>query len=618
MLVAVQSPDGNRRIECKSTDSITTFLTKVKTAFELESILTFSIYKDRARKHVLISSDRRRLNYYDINHGDTIYMVLNSANSQSSNNVSPTSSKSIENSTSRKDSMSTGEVAGDTLSHLMEDKVDVYLIKQNGCIERERDSKLCHHGSQGKCVHCIPIEPYDEDYLREQNIKHMSFHSYLRKLTGGIDKGKFAPLENISCKIKSHCREHLPWPQGICTKCQPNALTLNRQPYRHVDNIVFENPFLVERFLNYWRVTGHQRIGLLYGYYEPHKDVPLGIKATVTAIYEPPQDGSRDLLRLLPDEKAHIVDKIAKDLGLVKVGWIFTDLIAEDLQKGTVKHIRNIDSHFLSAQECIMAGHFQNQHPNVCKLSPDGYFGSKFVTICFTGDANNHVHMEGYQVSNQCMALVKDNCLLPTVDAPELAYVKESSNEQYVPDVFYKIKDTYGNEIIQIARPLPIEYLLVDVPVSTPNEPQFTFYAHASIKPFPVENRPLDEHVQDFQQMVQYMRQFKLDQFLEAVSDFHLLIFMATMEFLPMMDQLGPLLDAIKNKDKILAAKWKSECFETCQQLLDDEGFSVPQSESSVNNSAQSSSESALWICSYCTFLNQPQVSTCEMCSLPH
>lgn len=61
------------------------------------------------------------------------------------------------------------------------------------------------------------------------------------------------------------------------------------QPYRHVDNIAFENPSLVERFLDYWRVTAHQRIGFLYGYYEVHKDVPLGIRATVVAIYEPPQ-----------------------------------------------------------------------------------------------------------------------------------------------------------------------------------------------------------------------------------------------------------------------------------------------------------------------------------------
>jgi NPL4 family len=47
--------------------------------------------------------------------------------------------------------------------------------------------------------------------------------------------------------------------------------------------------------------------------------------------------------------------------------------------------------------------------------------------------------MEGYQVSAQCMALVRDNCLLPTKDAPELGYVRESTDKQYVPDVFYKV-----------------------------------------------------------------------------------------------------------------------------------------------------------------------------------
>ncbi|KAG8231751.1 hypothetical protein J437_LFUL012030, partial [Ladona fulva] len=75
---------------------------------------------------------------------------------------------------------------------------------------------------------------------------------------------------------------------------------------------------------------------------------------------------------------------MAERLGLRRVGWIFTDLIADDIKKGTVKHFRNIEGHFLSAEECIMAGTFQNKYQNPCRFSQNGYFGSKFVTVCVT------------------------------------------------------------------------------------------------------------------------------------------------------------------------------------------------------------------------------------------
>lgn len=148
---------------------------------------------------------------------------------------------------------------------------------------------------------------------------------------------------------------------------------------------MFENTALVERFLNYWRITGHQRMGFLYGNYEVNNDVPLGIRAHVAAIYEPPQESTRNSIKLLADERSNEIDELAAKLGLRKVGWIFTDLISDDRAAGTVKHIRGIDTHFLTAQECIMAGHLQNQHPNACKYSSNGYFGSKFVTVCVTG-----------------------------------------------------------------------------------------------------------------------------------------------------------------------------------------------------------------------------------------
>lgn len=61
------------------------------------------------------------------------------------------------------------------------------------------------------------------------------------------------------------------------------------------------------------------------------------------------------------------------------------------------------------------------------------------VCLC-AGGPDNQVHFESYQVSNQCMALVRDECLLPCKDAPELGFAKESTPEQYVPDVFYKVR----------------------------------------------------------------------------------------------------------------------------------------------------------------------------------
>ena len=92
------------------------------------------------------------------------------------------------------------------------------------------------------------------------------------------------------------------------------------------------------------------------------------------------------------------MDRLASDLGLQKVGWIFTDLVAEDVRKGTVKHLRDINTHFLTAEECLMAGDFQNQHPSACRLSSTGKFGSKFVTVVCSGEMVTyrlHVHYIG-------------------------------------------------------------------------------------------------------------------------------------------------------------------------------------------------------------------------------
>uniref|UniRef100_A0A8C4MZI4 NPL4 homolog, ubiquitin recognition factor n=1 Tax=Eptatretus burgeri TaxID=7764 RepID=A0A8C4MZI4_EPTBU len=301
--IRVQSPEGTKRICSTKRESASSFVKKVAKEFGF-SDNGFTLFKGRNKTDAV--NHKSRL------HGDMLYLIPNTVRSMSPPDNMDTSSPSLSRPTS---------------TSVLEDEIDVCLAKQDGKIDRIRDAQLCRHGPMGRCVHCVPLEPFDEDYLNHLDppVKHMSFHAYIRKLTGGADKGKFVALENISCKIKAGCEGHPLWPEGICTKCQPSAITLNRQVCSAATslntgmNVMFENYTIADRFLNSWRRTGGQRLGYLYGRYAEHKDISLGIRAEIAAIYEPPQEGSANSLDLLPDPKAEVVDEIAAKLGLRKV-----------------------------------------------------------------------------------------------------------------------------------------------------------------------------------------------------------------------------------------------------------------------------------------------------------
>ena len=52
------------------------------------------------------------------------------------------------------------------------------------------------------------------------------------------------------------------------------------------------------------------------------------------------QINSKNRVELLDDPNEDAITKVAQKLGLCPVGWIFTDLVADDLTKGTVKNFR--------------------------------------------------------------------------------------------------------------------------------------------------------------------------------------------------------------------------------------------------------------------------------------
>lgn len=57
------------------------------------------------------------------------------------------------------------------------DAVDLALDAQSGLVKRKLDPQFCHHGVGQQCIHCMPLNPWDETVLKgvDPPIKHMSF-----------------------------------------------------------------------------------------------------------------------------------------------------------------------------------------------------------------------------------------------------------------------------------------------------------------------------------------------------------------------------------------------------------------------------------------------------------
>lgn len=59
------------------------------------------------------------------------------------------------------------------------------------------------------------------------------------------------------------------------------------------------------------------------------------------------------------------------------------------------------------------------------------------------------------------MGMIRDNIIDATMDANKVK-VRESTSEQYIPEVFYKYKNKYGVVVQEAAKPcFPVEYLIV-------------------------------------------------------------------------------------------------------------------------------------------------------------
>ena len=416
------------------------------------------------------------------------------------------------------------------LPDVTEHPVDQLLDKEDGWIQQSRDEKTCfRHPPNGSCVHCMPMPPWavmQVEPWKSEKLKHMPFTGWLRKRDQGRGECRHNKVPGVFCQncqplteefyAAKKCNRHEPWPRGICSYCKPDSIRLVRQEYRHVDHVVFENAQVLGSLIEAWRQTGTQRCGFLFGRYELHKDVPLGIKAVVEAIYEPPQLNSKHGLQLQDDDDEANVVAAARELGLEMLGFAWT---AIEVEGGKIQKSRDLDKTYLaSGAEMLQAALFQNDAPSACRHSMTGKFGSKWLSVLVTGTAEGEIAPIVFQVSDQLAGMTRDGIVTTN---PDPRFLQAVENEAiYVPKILYDDTNEYDRAVVKEANPVfPPVPCWVDVNFAAPKVPNPLLPTHT----FPVENRTFGGSAE-----LALSKQIHMSKPLtEVFGDFHFYLYLA-------------------------------------------------------------------------------------------
>lgn len=390
---------------------------------------------------------------------------------------------------------------------------------------------LCNHAPGARCINCLPpdtvvagrkYQTYDE---YREHLRDKCSHSFAATCVN------CAPPGELSYKLKPDCGRHKPWPGGICLDCAPATVDLAPQKYRHVDFITVNATADVAALIDVVSANRRyklQRAALLYGRYAPDPAYRHGVRAVVDALYEPPQswDADTGAIHLKPDDAAALADRVAAALGLVAVGWMFS----RDRRDAA------LGVHLLPHELYAMAAQQLAHSPR-----PDGRSGSQWVTLTtFVGDSGSY-ELQGYQATDQLVAMVRDGVLAvprpADVKFNRRAVRKDVPGELPVPDILFK-DQLRGAHRVDAFDPDTC-FVSIEAAGAAPAPPAAApgsevALAAAKSAPilkfadgFPRCNRDTFGDKQDVPALARYLRAHARDPLAATLANFHVLVFLA-------------------------------------------------------------------------------------------
>jgi len=305
--------------------------------------------------------------------------------------------------------------------------------------------------------------------------------------------------------------------------------------------VCFDNES-ANNFQQYLRLFAFQRsrIGYLYGSFvneedesdkntskspfpsfqqETNKTPPKNQKVIIEAIYEPPQQpdpSSTEGYILLDDPNQDVIDTLAFHLKLQKVGII-------------IGHPPRPDAKCpLTAADIISAAEFQLEAAGGVEATP-------FVT-CMITMKEEHVSLEAYQVSRQCMEMVAEGALEICEDDPYVCTVNET---------FTAIQE--GKE----AKTIENNFFVMTAPIVQHTSELFTVCS------FPRANRDFDANngVPNHDELKKQLSKCSSGgnntgwTFVDLLADFHLLMYL--MSFLDVTTDIPKICSSIVDRENV-------------------------------------------------------------------